>query len=280
MTWRREKKEKYLRVCQNKKLLAPLLGISRKKIYHKSIQEEKDLAVKKDIEDLHLANPAYGHKRVALALGMGHNRAKRVMKKYGIKPPRRKGKPFWLTRSTNHHTYTNLIKNMIVTQPGEVFVSDLTYLKFQGRKLYLATVEDIFTREIVSARVSDRHDSALALSAIEEALEAQQPQIFHSDQGSEFMATSVTGFLEKQGVKISVSAKASPWENGYKESFFGRFKDEAGDLNRFETTGELVEEIYSYVAYYNSLRIHTALKMPPVRFRKKFLDSVSQKLGT
>jgi transposase InsO family protein len=78
--------------------------------------------------------------------------------------------------------------------------------------------------------------------------------------------------LEDILVKISVSDKASPWQNGYKESFFGWFKDEIGDLDRFDTLGELVEEIYAYIFYYNNLRIHTRLKMPPVVFRKQFLD--------
>jgi len=76
--------------------------------------------------------------------------------------------------------------------------------------------------------------------------------------------------------------KASLWQNGYKESFFGRFKDEIGGLDRFDTLGELIEEIYAYVFYDNNLRIHTSLKMPPVVFKKQFLDeeSVSQKSGT
>ncbi len=236
------------------------------------------------IENLHLIHPAYGHKRVALALGWSNNKARRIMKKYDIKPPRRKGKKTWLTQSISVCHYTNLIKNLTPTKPQEVYVSDLTYLKFQGKNIYLATVEDIFTREIVAAKLSDKHDSSLALATIKEAIpgDKQCPGIFHSDQGTEFMAQMVTEYLENNEVKISVSDKASPWQNCYKESFFGRFKEENGDLNRFETLGELVEEIYSYLHYYNNLRIHTALKMPPVRFKKKFLDadSVSQKSDT
>lgn len=221
---------------------------------------------------------------MALALRWGKNRAKRVMAKYGIKPPRRKGQKLWLTRSISSHHYTNLIRNLIVNKPNQIFVSDLTYLPFQGKNVYLATVEDIFTREIVSAQLSDKHDSHLALTAIKQAVKLNKmtPEIFHTDQGSEFMAEIVTQFLEGNGVKISVSDKGSPWQNGYKESFFGRFKDENGDLNRFETLGELVEEIYSYIYYYNNLRIHTSLKMSPAQFKRQFQDveRVSRKSGT
>lgn len=264
--------------------MATLLGLPRKRIYYQRTQEVKDLAIKKAIDDLHLVHPAYGHRRVALALGFGRNKAKRIMTKYGIKPPRRKVQKLWLTRSTADHHYTNLMRNIVPLKPEQIFVSDLTYLKFQGKSVYLATVEDVFTREIVGFKLSDQHDSHLTLSAIKEAVYSGQklPQIFHSDQGSEFMAGTVTQFLEKNGVKISVSDKGSPWQNGYKESFFGRFKEENGDLNRFESLGELVEEICAYIHYYNNLRIHTALKMPPVQFKRQFLDTdiVSQKSGT
>lgn len=244
--------------------------------------ERKDQQVRTAIERLHLVHPAYGHKRVALALGIGKNKARRIMSKYGLKPPRRKGKKFFLTKSVSFHHYTNLIRGLTPAKPGQIFVSDLTYLPFQGKNIYLATVEDIFTREILSAEISNQHDSHLALLVIKKALGKTSPQIFHCDQGSEFMAETVTSFLEQRGIKISVSDKASPWQNGYKESFFGRFKEENGDLSRFEALGELVEEIYSYVNYYNNLRIHTKLRMPPARFKQKFLDAdnVSQKTGT
>jgi len=72
-------------------------------------------------------------------------------------------------------------------------------------------------------------------------------------------------------MNISVSDKASPWQNGYQESFFGRFKEEFGDINRFETTGEMIEAIYQYIHYYNTKRIHTSLKMPPAVYAKQFL---------
>jgi transposase InsO family protein len=258
------------------------LGISRKRIYYKRKMDKRDNLVKDEIEKAHLVHPAYGHKRLAMHLGYGKNRVLRIMKKFDIKPPRRRVKRGWITISTNAHSYTNLIKDLVPTRPSQIFVSDLTRIKFRKRKFYLATVEDIFTREILSAQVSDKHDSKLAFVVIHQATLKAEPEIFHSDQGTEFMAQIVTNFLETRGVKISVSDKASPWQNGYKESFFGKLKVEIGDLNRFNSLGELVEEIYSYIYYHNNLRIHTALKMPPAVFKQKFLDTdtVSQKTGT
>lgn len=186
------------------------------------------------------------------------------MKKFGIKPPRRKIR-YYCTKSTEHHTYTNLIKDCHPTQVHELWCSDVSFLKFHGTFWYLATIVDVVTRQIIAARIGKKHDSDLVLSTIQEAIlnVKQLPVIFHSDQGTEFMAQQCTTYLESFGVKISTSDKAAPWQNGFQESFFGRFKDEVGDINRFETVGELIEEIYSHIHYYNNLRIHTALKMPP-----------------
>jgi len=217
---------------------------------------------------------------LAIELGINHKRAARVMKKYEIKPPRRKIKRKWTTVSTNDHTYTNLIKGVVPDRPNFIFVSDLTYIKFQKKFIYLAGVEDIFTREIVSAGVGTKHDSTLALSVVKIATSKKTPDIFHSDQGTEFMAEKTTNYIEGKGIRISVSDKASPWQNGYKESFFGRFKEEFGEPDRFDSLGELIAEIYKQIHYYNNLRIHTALKMPPVAFRQKVVDSCLQKRGT
>ncbi len=275
MILNKKKKENYLRLSTNKSQLSELLGLNRKCIYYKLKRPNKDTICKLAIESVHLDNPAYGHRRIGLALGYNHKKASRLMHKYNIKPPRRRTKHWYTTVSIARCHYTNLIKGLTNTKSAQVYCTDLTYLKYQGKQFYLATVEDIYTREIMAADISDKHDSDLALSVAKKSITRQKPQIFHSDQGTEFMAEKVTGYLTGQNISISVSDKGSPWQNGYKESFYGRFKEENGDLNRFETLGELVEEIFSYIHYYNTYRIHTNLKMSPLQFKQKLLDSVS-----
>lgn len=264
------------------------MGISRKRIYYKSIKDWKDLKVLDLIEKTLIFNPAYGHKRLAMELGYGKNKVLRIMHKFGIKPPRRKIKHNYLTKSVSNHSYTNLIKTALPASfPSQILVTDLTYLKYQNSFIYLATVEDVFTKEVMGAEMSDKHDSHLALKTIENAVSKnihihnKTPEYFHSDQGSEFMAQIVRNFLEQNNIKISVSDKGSPWQNGYKESFFDKLKTEIGDINRFETLGEVIEEIYSYIYYYNNLRIHTAIKMAPTIFRQNYLrEYLSRKSGT
>lgn len=248
-----------------KSIRAEALGIERRNIYRAGKQAGKDGALKKAIENVHYRHPAYGHKRLALELKTGKNRILRVMKIFGIKPPRRKSH-YYTTRSTKkQHEYTNLIKDLVPTKINQLWCSDLSYIKFLGITWYLATIEDIFTRQVVSAQIGKYHNSELVFQTIRQAIKSTRktPEIFHSDQGTEFMAKVCTDYLEGLKTQISVSDKASPWQNGYQESFFGKFKDEIGDLNRFETVGQLIEAIYQQIHYYNQDRIHTALKMPP-----------------
>lgn len=262
-----EKKIKLIHRGKIKAVRARALGISPKNIYHQRKQEVKDQALAQKIREVHKTDPAYGHRRVALKLGINHKKALRVMNKFGIKPPRRKVKKIYCTKSTYAHDYTNLIKNIRPKEPDIIWVSDVSYIKFQGKFYYLATIEDLATREIVTAQVSRKHDSLLIHHTIKQALATgRKPEYFHSDQGTEFMAEICTNLLEANKIKVSVSATASPWENGFNESFFGRFKEEFGDFNRFEHVGQLIEEVYSQVHYYNYQRIHTSLKMSPKNY--------------
>lgn len=96
------------------------------------------------------------------------------------------------------------------------------------------------------------------------------PLWFHSDQGSEYTSADVEQLLMQQGIGISHSPKSSPWRNGSQESFFGRFKIECGDLERFKTLPELMEAIYCHVAYYNTQRIHSAHRAPPSIARERY----------
>lgn len=248
---------------------AEALGISRKNIYRHPIQSTKDEALVAQIHKAHIDHPAYGQYKMALHLHVNHKRTERVMKLYGIKAPRRKHKHF-CTISTYTHDYTNLITDIPKEQyaPHLIWVCDVSYFKFQGQFWYLATIEDLATRQILASQVGKQHDAVLILSIIKQAIlvTGHTPTYFHSDQGKEFMARVVTDYLELHDVQVSVSAKASPWQNGYKESFFGHFKDEFGDINRFDTPGELIEEIYIQIHYYNFDRIHRSLKMAPVAY--------------
>jgi len=262
---------------------ADALGISRKNIYRHPIQPEKDKMLVKQINQAYIDHPAYGQYKMALHLKVNHKRTERVMKLYGIKAPRRKNH-YFCTVSTYNYTYINLIAGIPKEQfvPHLIWVCDVSYFKLQGQFWYLATIEDLATRQILSSHVGKYHNAALIIAVVKDALLITGciPTYFHSDQGTEFMAKVVTDYLELHGVQVSVSAKASPWQNGYKESFFGHFKEEFGDIHRFDTPGKLIEGIYAQIHYYNFDRIHRILKMSPVAYTQlHFPDYCLQKRG-
>lgn len=260
----------------NKTKLARELGISRSSLYYKRKREEIDLELKKQIEAVMVDHKDYGHKRIALELKMGHNRIRRVMKKYNLKPYRRRHKK-WIKKkdlgklpSGIPNLVQPLLEQKLLIKPNQVWCTDFTYIRFQGKFIYLATIIDLFNREIVGVNISRFHNKFLVLGALEDAvIHYKAVEIVHSDQGSEYDSFEFIAFVKIIGAKISMSEKASPWQNGHQESFFGHFKLEAGDLNRFVTIGELIEYIYQQVYYYNHKRIHSVLKMTPVEKRKR-----------
>lgn len=266
--------------------LAKKLGIARSSLYYRHKRPAVDEEVKKQIEAVLTDNPAYGHKRIALALKLNKKRILRVMKKFGLKPyKRRVKKPRKKEDEGKPETkYQNLIKDAKPVKRDEIWVSDFTYLKFREKFIYLATIMDLFSREIVGFTVSRFHNSELVLGALEDAMRKNNPPGYlHSDQGSEYDSQQYTSLAEGLGIHISMSAKSSPWENAYQESFYSQFKVDLGRTDRFNELGELIEAISGALLYYNTKRIHTTLKMSPEQYRKRFQemkDCPSRKLGT
>lgn len=257
-----------------KTALAVSLGVSRQSLYYKPCRPAKDLLIKNQIKEVLKEHPSYGHKRVALELKINKKKVLRVMKKFNLKPYKRRikkpNKPDDLGRLPT--IYQNEIKNICPIKPNIIWVADFTYIKFQNRFIYLAAIMDLFTREIIGFSVSLKHDRFLVLETLEMALikTRTNPVYHHSDQGSEYDSDDYTQKLKENGIIISMSKKGHPWENGYQESFYSQFKVDLGRPDQFETLGELIEAIYLKINYYNTRRIHTSLKMSPVKFREQF----------
>jgi putative transposase len=254
----------------SKALRAKELRVSVRSLYYKPKQPNKDWQLKCQIEEVLREHPSYGSPRIAIALDRNHKPVERVMKLYGIKAYRRRGRKWKKVRKIKV-VYPNLLVTVYPLHENHVWVSDFTYIPFQGRTVYVATVEDLFTRKIVGVSVYTTHAVQLVLSAFMNALhENPRPAILHSDNGSEYNSEVFISTLQTIGTQISRSAPGCPWENGYQESFYSQFKVDLGDPNRFKNLGELVYEIYHLIYVYNNTRIHTSLKMSPVQFALKF----------
>lgn len=218
-------------------------------------------------------HPAYGSRRVALALGIGRAKAQRLMQRFGLIPRIRRGfrlvKPDDLGRPEMR--IPNILKALCPIRPNIVWAGDFTYFFFQDRFWHLATVIDVFTREIVGWHIANHHTTALIVEAFKDAARRTRtaPQYFHSDQGSEYVSGAYESLLAAHDTAPSQSRKSSPWQNGIQESFYSQFKLELGNARRFAHIGELIEAIHQQIAYYNTRRIHSTIKMPPAVFRNR-----------
>lgn len=244
--------------------------MSRSSLYYVSQRDHKDWFLKHRIEDALAVHPSYGYRRMALELGVNKKRTQRVMHRFGLHAYRRRGRKWRKPKAKSLIVYPNLLRETIPHSPGHVWAADFTYLWYKGKALYLATVLDLYSREVVGWSLMTTHSVPLILQALFVALHSHaRPAIFHSDNGREYISQAFTGVLDDLGVTISRSRPGCPWENGYQESFYSQFKVELGDPSRFRSLGELVYEIYKTIHTYNHSRIHSALRMAPKTFLRQ-----------
>lgn len=251
--------------------LAKKLGVCRQSLYYKPKKPPLDEEDKNKIVAVMNEHPAYGARRVGWALGMNRKKTKRIMQANGLKPKLRRG--FRLVKLDDlgrpETKVENILQVICPIRPNVVWAGDFTYIWFIDRFWYVATVIDVYTREIVGWHIANHHTTSLIMDAFQDATRRTEttPTYFHSDQGSEYVSGAYESLLTSYGTTPSHSRKGSPWQNGYQESFYNNFKLELGDVKRFNHIGELIEAIHQQIRYYNNERIHSAHRMPPVIFR-------------
>lgn len=268
---------------QTKTSVAVKLGISRGMLYYHHKRPLADEVLKKDIENVLRVHQSYGHKRIAMELEINKKRILRVMKKFHLMPSKRRGKKPVKKDDLNKPVteFNNEIEKVCPIKANSVWVGDFTHIKFQNSWIYLATVMDLYTREIIGWQLATTHTKDLIIEAFLDALEKRKvaPVYFHSDQGSEYDSREYEKLLTNNKIIISMSRKSHPWENGYQESFYSGFKLELGDTSHYQLLGELFEAIAVTLNYYNTERIHTSLKTSPLQFRLS-REYLFNKLGT
>lgn len=262
--------------------LAARLGVDRSGLYRPAANSQRDEELKGRMEAVLIKHPLYGHRRMAIELGIGHNRARRVMRLFELGPKRRK--PAFRNPATSLRPAPgNLIleQGLVATYPSHLWACDFTYLWCMGRWYYLATVIDLYTRELVGWSLSRHHDTDLVLGALYDALGRHyQPQYLHFDRGSEYLSERHLDVCASLEITPSASHKASPWENGYQERWNGTFKSELGSLKDVADEGQLFERVAQTICYYNQDRIHTKIKTSPKKFRLAYEALITERTGT
>lgn len=238
-------------------------------------------------------HPFYGVERLALHLGWSQVKTRRIRTKAGLVIPTAskkhrttKGTAAQISAPPNILQRYAKFRNADRPQDGLDYsgmvdsggwVQDFTYLWFDRSMHYLAVVLDLRTRCIVGWRLGTRHSSELTHAALTDALSKHQPPaILHSDQGSEYLSYKHQELCNRFEINLSCSAKASPWQNGFMERWFGNFKLELGRLSQFQDLAQLHEAIALQTYYYNTKRIHSALGMSPAAYATSLMAATPQ----
>jgi putative transposase len=198
-----------------------------------------------------------GSRKIALKLGVNRKRVQRLMRIMGLEAiyPKRR-----TTRAApGHKIYPYLLRNVAITHPDQVWSSDITYIPMRRGFLYLTAVIDWYSRYVLAWRLSNTLEGTFCQEALEEALEGGQPEIFNSDQGSQFTACSFTSRLESRGVQISMDGRGRALDNVFVERLWRTIKYEEVYLKEYANGWEAESSLTSYFQFYCEERMHQSL---------------------
>jgi len=241
-----------------------LVAIGRSSFYYAAKGEDAvNLALMRLIDAQFLATPFYGARQMARNLRrqghvVGRKRVRRLMRLMGlaaIYPKRCTSAPH-----PDHEIYPYLLRDLAIERPNQVWCSDVTYIPMARGFLYLVAVMDWASRKVLSWRLSNTLDVAFCLAALDEALAHYgTPDIFNTDQGSQFTSLAFTGRLAAAGIRISMDGRGRWMDNVFIERLWRSLKYECVYLSAFESGGEARAGIGNWFAYYNTDRPHSSL---------------------
>jgi putative transposase len=241
-----------------------LLRLSRSGLYYEPLaQSAEELELMRKIDELHLKHPFFGSRKISRILRNGdcvpnRKRVQRLMRLMGIEAlvP----KPSTSEPAPEHPKYPYLLRSLKVTRPDQVWAADITYVPMKSGFMYLVVIMDWYSRRVLSWRLSNTMDAGFCVDALEEALRKHgKPEIFNTDQGSQFTAEEFTGPLRKLGVAVSMDGKGRWLDNVFVERLWRSLKYEEVYLHAYANGEEARHGIERYLTLYNETRPHQAL---------------------
>jgi putative transposase len=243
---------------------AALLQVSRGCLYYEPRPvTAADLAVMRRIDVLHLDYPFAGSRMLRDLLRgegvrIGRERVATLMRRMGIEALYRR--PNTSKPAPEHKIYPYLLRGLAVKQPNQVWAMDITYIPMARGFVYLAAVMDWFSRRVLAWRLSITLDVEFCLNAVEEALARHgRPDIFNTDQGSQFTSTAFTSLLLKHGIAISMDGRGAWRDNVFVERLWRSVKYEEVYLRAYDSVGEARASLGRYLDFYNRRRPHSSL---------------------
>jgi putative transposase len=241
-----------------------LLKVARSTLYYRPVPvSADDLAVMRRIDELHLAWPFYGSRRMAAVLRregweVNRKRAKRLMRVMGIealyqKPNTSKGHP-------EHKVYPYLLRDLTIERPNQVWCADITYIPMAKGFVYMVAVMDWFSRRVLSWRLSITMETDFCVEALREATELYgQPEIFNTDQGVQFTSAAFVDELAGRSVRISMDGKGRYLDNIFIERLWRSLKYEEVYIKAYGSVAEARRSLGEWLAFYNNVRPHQSL---------------------
>jgi putative transposase len=241
-----------------------LLGLPRSSLYYRpqGSRAEQDRCLMRLIDEQYTRTPFYGIRRMTVWLrnqghAVNHKKVSRLMRTMGIEaiyPKRRLS-----LADSRHKKYPYLLRGLTVDRADQVWATDITYIRMRHGFVYLVAILDWFSRYVVTWAVSITLDAEFCVEALQEALRLSQPEIFNSDQGSQFTCTSFTGLLEAKGVAISMDGRGRAFDNIFIERLWRSVKYEEVYLKEYDSVRDAVRSIREYFRFYNLERPHQSL---------------------
>jgi putative transposase len=241
-----------------------LVSIGRSRFYRAPAPETaENLVLMRLLDEQFLETPWYGSRQMTrhlrrLGHAVGRKRVRRLMATMGLAPIYQR--PRTTVPHPEHRIYPYLLRDLVVDRPNQVWCADITYIPMRRGFLYLVAVMDWSTRRVLSWRLSNTMDVEFCIAALEEALAGfGRPDIFNSDQGSQFTSPRFTEVLTDAGVRISMDGRGRWIDNVFIERLWRSLKYECVYLHAFETGSELRTGLACWIGYYNGARPHSSL---------------------
>jgi len=243
-----------------------LTGVARSTVYAPQLTTEPDkqeLALLALIDAEYTRHPFYGSRKIKQYLrGLGHKiNRKRVQRLMGILGLA--GMAPWPNtsrRHPQHKVYPYLLRGVLVTRPNQVWSTDITYIRLPRGFVYLVAVIDWYSRKVLSWRLSNTMDSGFCVDCLEQALQTYgAPEIFNTDQGSQFTSEAFTGVLKSHGISISMDGRGRALDNIFVERLWRSVKHEDVYLKGYATMPDLLLGLTEYFVFYNTERTHQSL---------------------
>jgi putative transposase len=245
-----------------------LLGLARSGVYRPArVANDDELVIMRRLDELFLAWPFFGSRRMTAMLRadgwvINRKRVRRLMRVMGLRalgPKPRTSKP-----APGHKIYPYLLRDLVIKRPNQVWCADITYIPMSRGFLYLVAIMDWASRAVLAWRLSNTLDADFCVRALEEALARfGRPEIFNSDQGSQFTSTAFTAVLQQAEVRISMDGRGRWLDNVFIERLWRSLKYEEVYLKGYADGREARAGIGSWLAFYNGSRPHQALADRP-----------------